>query len=100
MQQSPQPPQKTAALDPELLALTRKKAALSRLLTFIVLGAYFGFVFLLAFAPGVLSARVGQASLGIPVGIGLIVLAWVLTGVYVRWANGAYDAAVARLKSK
>lgn len=95
-----QPIDKSAALDPELLALTRKKAALSRTLTFIMFGAYFGFVFLLAFAPGVLSARVGAASLGIPFAIGLIVLAWVLTGVYVRWANGAYDSVIARLKSK
>ena len=95
-----QPIDKSLSLDPELLALQRKKAALSRALTFIMFGAYFGFVFLLAFAPQVLSARVGAASLGIPCAIGLIVLAWVLTGVYVRWANGAYDAAIARLKAK
>lgn len=95
-----QPIDKSAALDPELLALMRQKAALSRVLTFIMFGAYFGFVFLLAFAPGVLSVRVGAASLGIPLAIGLIVLAWVLTGIYVRWANGAYDSVIARLKSK
>ncbi len=94
------PSEKSASPDPELLALTRKKAALSRLLTFIMFGTYFGFVFLLAFKPQVLSARVGAASLGIPVGIGLIVLAWILTGIYVRWANGAYDSVVARLKGK
>lgn len=98
MQQQPEPlaPQP----DPELLALTRQKAALSRALSFIMLGSYFSFVLLLAFAPQVLSARVCAASLGIPVGIGLIVLAWILTGIYVRWANGAYDSAVARLKGK
>lgn len=86
--------------DPELVALSRKKAALSRLLSFLMLGVYFGFVFLLAFAPGVLSAHVGQATLGIPLGIGIIALAWIITGLYVRWANGAYDSAVARVKSK
>ncbi len=93
-------PENLPAPDAELVALTRKKAALSRLLLFIMLGAYFGFVFLLALAPDVLSARVGQATLGIPIGIGIIVLAWILTGIYVRWANGAYDAAVARAKAK
>jgi len=92
-------PQNLPLPDPELVALTRKKAALSRLLSFIMLGVYFGFVFLLAFAPDVLSAHVGQATLGIPLGIGIIALAWILTGLYVRWANGAYDSAVARLKS-
>lgn len=86
--------------DPELVALVRRKAALSRALTLVMFLTYFGFVCLLAFAPSVLSVRVGAATLGIPIGIGLIVLAWILTGIYVRWANGAYDAAVARLKSK
>lgn len=95
-----QPPQNPAPPDPELVALVKRKAALSRLLSFIMLGTYFGFVGLLAFKPEVLAARVGAATLGIPVGIGLIVLAWILTGVYVRWANGAYDSVVARLKSK
>jgi len=97
MQQSPP---NLPAPDPELVALSRKKAALSRLLSFVMLGAYFGFVFLLAFAPDVLSAHVSEATLGIPIGIGIIALAWILTGLYVRWANGAYDAAVARVKSK
>ncbi len=96
----PHSSEKPASPDPELVALTRKKAALSRWLSFIMLGAYFGFVFLLAFAPQILSVRVGAASLGIPVGIGVIVLAWILTGIYVRWANGAYDSVVARLKGK
>ncbi len=95
-----QPIQKEAALDPELVALVKRKAALSRLLSFIMFGAYFGYMTLLAFKPEVLSSRVGAATLGIPLGIGLIVLAWILTGIYVRWANGAYDSAVARLKSK
>ena len=29
-----------------------------------------------------------------------ILFAWVLTGIYVWWANGRYDAAVASLKSQ
>lgn len=86
--------------DPELIALVKRKAALSRALTLVMFFTYFGFVALLAFAPQVLSARIGAATLGIPLGIGLILLAWILTGIYVRWANGAYDEVVARLKSK
>ena len=96
-----QPPtSKQAPPDPELVALVKRKAALSRALTFLMFGSYFGFMGLLAFKPESLSARVGQATLGIPIGIGVIGLAWILTGIYVRWANGAYDSAVARLKNK
>lgn len=86
--------------DPELVALMRRKAALSRVLILVMFVTYFGFMALLAFAPDVLAAHVGGATLGIPIGISLIALAWILTGIYVRWANGAYDEVVTRLKSK
>ncbi len=84
--------------DPQFQELVRAKSRLSRVLTLLMFGAYFGFVGLLAFAPEVLSARVGSATLGIPLGIGVIVFAWILTGIYVRWANGAYDSMVARVR--
>jgi uncharacterized membrane protein (DUF485 family) len=87
--------------DPEFVQLTKSKNRISIVLTSVMLLAYFGFVFLLAFNPQVLSAKVmGSATLGIPVGIGVIALAWLLTGVYVRWANKNYDEAVARIKAK
>ncbi len=94
------PPGTSVPRDPELMALVRRKAALSRVLTIVMFIAYFGFMGLLAYAPGVMSSRVGAATLGIPLGIGLIIFTWALTGIYVRWANGAYDAVVARHKSK
>ena len=87
--------------DAEFVQLTRSKNRVSTILTSVMLLAYFGFVCLLAFAPQLLSGRVaGRATLGIPIGIGVIVLAWILTGIYVRWANKNYDAAVAHLKEK
>jgi uncharacterized membrane protein (DUF485 family) len=33
-------------------------------------------------------------SVGIPVGLFVIVLAWALTGIYVFWANDKFDSAV------
>lgn len=92
---------KTGALrDPELMALRKRKATLSGVLLLIMACGYFGFMAMLAFAPDVLAAHVGAATLGIPIGIGLIVLAWILTGIYVRWVNGAYAEVIERLKSK
>lgn len=87
--------------DPEFVQLTQSKNRISTVLTSVMLLAYFGFVFLLAFAPQILSNKVmGRATLGIPIGIGVIALAWILTGVYVRWANKNYDDAVAHIKEK
>lgn len=85
--------------DPQFQDLVRAKSRLSSILSILMFGAYFGFVGLLAFAPELLSRKVGSATLGIPLGIGVIVFAWILTGIYVQWANGAYDAMVARVKT-
>lgn len=85
--------------DPEFLNLARRKNSLSLLLTAIIFVVYFGYIGLLAFEPEALSAKVGSASLGIPVGIGVIIFAWILTGIYVRWANGAYDTMVERVRA-
>lgn len=85
--------------DPEFQGLARRKNSLSILLSLLIFGVYFGFIGLLAYAPDVLSTRVGSATLGIPLGIGVIIFAWILTGIYVRWANGAYDTMVERVRA-
>lgn len=99
MNPSPDDQAAQIARDPEFERLVRAKKSLSTLLCALMFGAYFGFIGLMAFAPDVLRARVGSATLGIPIGIGVIVFAWILTGIYVRWANGAYDSMVSRVKS-
>ncbi|SDB47199.1 Uncharacterized membrane protein, DUF485 family [Desulfonatronum thiosulfatophilum] len=72
-----------------------RKWKVSLTLAAILLIAYYGFILVLAFASDLLAVKVGEhMTLGIPVGILLIVLAWVLTGVYVFWANSSYDKSV------
>ena len=80
------------------MALSRRKNQVSLLLTALTFLVYFGFIFLLAFNQSVLAAPVaGDINLGLPVGVGIILFCWISTGLYVRWANGKYDAMVARL---
>jgi uncharacterized membrane protein (DUF485 family) len=86
--------------DPEFQDIVRRKNSISTILAVIMLAAYFGFMGLLAFAPDVLSAPSGRATIGIPIGIGIIIFAWILTGVYVRWANSTYDDMITHLKSR
>ena len=86
--------------NPEYQRLAAKKKSLSNLLTILMLLVYFSFIFLLAFGQGVLNQRVGSTTLGIPFGIGVIIFAWILTGIYVRWANNNYDEAMKNLKDK
>lgn len=78
------------------LAARRWRIALA--LTAAMLAVYFGFLVLIAFNKPLMATRLsGGLTLGILLGVLVIAAAWVLTWVYVRWANGPYDAALARL---
>jgi len=86
---------------PQFQTLTARKCLVSAILTVIMLGAYFGFILVLAFDKPLLSRMLTDGlSLGIPVGLFLILLAWALTGIYVRWANNAYDTAVNEIRQE
>lgn len=62
---------------------------------------YFGFIALVAFAPARLGALVTEGvSIGIVLGACVIVAAWLLTYIYVRWANTVYDPALAALREQ
>lgn len=78
----------------KLQNLIRKKWIVSLSLTAVMLAIYYGFILVLAFNKELLATKFGGVTLGLPVGLGVILSACVLTGVYVRWANGPYDAAV------
>jgi uncharacterized membrane protein (DUF485 family) len=68
-------------------------------LTAAMMAVYFGFVLLVAFQKPLLGRQMAPGlSLGILLGVGVIVTAWVLIWVYVRWANRHYDAALAGLR--
>jgi uncharacterized membrane protein (DUF485 family) len=59
---------------------------------------YFGFIALVAFGRSVLALQVMPGlSLGILLGALVIVASWILTWVYVRWANTVYDPQVRAL---
>ena len=55
---------------------------------------YYGFILLVAFDKDLLAKKTGAGvtSLGVPMGVGVIVLTIVLTWVYVRRANTEFDA--------
>src|SRR5687767_6709141 len=102
---SPQPKARYTAhdllQDPDFKEMARRKNTVSILLTISMVLIYFGFIALLAWGKELLGRPLGNGmTLGIPIGIIVILSAWILTGVYVRWANTHYDAMVARIKKK
>ncbi|QAW81027.1 hypothetical protein C2M08_26055 [Klebsiella pneumoniae] len=74
----------------ELVASRQRFAAI---LSVIMLVIYVGFILLIAFAPGWLTPLHAGTSVtrGIPLGIGVIVISFILTGIYVWRANGEFD---------
>ncbi len=81
--------------------LSQQRWRISCLLTGLILISYFGFLLLLGYQKEWMSKNLFPGcSLSIALGIGMIVLAWVSTGVYVWWANRYYDPAVAAFRKK
>jgi uncharacterized membrane protein (DUF485 family) len=85
--------QKSKAEELEALAAARWRVA--AVLTAGTLLAYFGFILLVAFNKPLMGRLLAPGlSLGILLGALVIVTAWVLTGIYVLWANTRYDKAL------
>lgn len=81
--------------------LVRKRQTISLTLTVIILSVYFGFILVIAFSKELLAIKIGEhLTIGIPIGIGIIIFAWILTGIYTRWANTSYDASVRKLRNQ
>lgn len=81
----------------EALAARRWRIALS--LTAAMLVTYFGFVLLVAYDKPLMGQILAPGlSVGILLGALVILVAWLLTGIYVRWANRVYDVELARAR--
>ena len=79
---------------------TRKRFAWT--LTIIMLIVYYTFILLIAFSPETLGAKVSpdaMMTVGIPVGLAIIVFSFIMTGIYVRRANGEFDGLLNDLKN-
>ena len=85
----------------ELEALDRRRWRIAGTLTIAMMIVYFGFILLVAYNKPLLTSLVMPGlSLGILLGALVIVAAWALIWIYVRWANNHYDAAIASLRPR
>ena len=79
---------------PKYLELRTKRNRLGIFLTALMLIVYYGYIALIAFDKKFLAQPIasGVTSLGIPIGMGVIIFTIVITGIYVRRANGEFDS--------
>ncbi|MEH3121913.1 MAG: DUF485 domain-containing protein [Sphingomonas phyllosphaerae] len=90
------------AADPRYRELVRRRGRFTWALTGVMLVAYLGFILLIAFDKPLLAQPIGAGvtSIGIVLGFAVIVLAILLTGVYVRRAARDFDPLVAALRAE
>ncbi len=88
--------------NPQYQALKRKRNAFGWALAICMLVVYYGYIALIAFNKAFLSIPLGGGvtTLGIPIGMGVIVFTIVITGIYVRRANTEFDALTREILDK
>ena len=86
---------------PEFRRLVFRRWRISLVLTACLFVLYYGYILLIALNKEFLSRTIGDSTtIGIPIGAAVIVGAWVLTAIYVVWANRHYDGEVKRLRAR
>ena len=86
--------------NPNFQALVRERSSFGWTLTIIMLVIYYGFILLVAFGKGFMATKFGGGvtSIGMLIGLGVIISAVVLTGIYTQRANSRYDELTEKLK--
>jgi uncharacterized membrane protein (DUF485 family) len=88
--------------NPKYQELVSKRSSFAWTLSVIMLVIYYAFIMIIAFNPEVLGAKTGEGvmTVGIPVGIAIIIIAFALTGIYVKRANGEFDELAQQVKDE
>ena len=85
--------------NPKFAQLVAKRNSLAMTLTIAMLIVYFGFILLVAYAKPFLATPLGAGLMtwGVPIGVGVIIAAFILTGIYVSKANAEFDTLTAQI---
>ena len=88
--------------NPDYQELVSKRSSFSIKLSIAMLVVYFTFILTIAFNPSALGTPISSDSvttIGIPIGIAVIIFAFVLTGIYTSRANGEFDDLANKVKN-
>ena len=82
--------------NPKFAEMVAKRSRFAWTLSFIVLAIFYTFILVIAFNPTLLAKPLWEGStttIAIPIGAGMILFFWLLTGYYIRRANSEFDVA-------
>lgn len=79
--------------NPKYQELKAKRHTFGWTLTIMMMFVYYGFILLVAFNKPLLASKMGAGiiTLGMPLGIGVILFTIIITNIYVRRANSEFD---------
>jgi uncharacterized membrane protein (DUF485 family) len=81
--------------NPKFLKMVSTRNTYSIIMTILMMVVYFGYILLIAFNKPFLATKVAEGavmSVGIPMGLGVLVFTIIITAIYVRKANTEFDA--------
>lgn len=85
--------------DSRLRSLAAARWRIAITLTAVMVAVYFGFILLIAYDKPLMGRLVTRGlSVGILLGVIVILASFLLTWIYVRWANRHYDARLESLR--
>ena len=87
---------------PEYHALTKVRKKILIPLSIVIVLAYFALVLAIGFFPQSLGTSLGggTTSIGVALGLGLILLCFVITGIYVSYANRKLEPLIHQIQTK
>jgi len=88
--------------NPDYQQLLKSRGGFAIKLTITMLIVYFTFILTIAFNPALLGTPISADSvttIGIPIGVAVIVFAFILTGIYTKRANGEFDDLTNKIKN-
>ena len=88
--------------NPNYQQLVAKRTSYGWTLTIMMMVVYYGYILLVAFNKELLATRLGAGVMtwGIPIGLFVIIFTIVITGIYVRRANGEFDELTQRVRTE
>lgn len=76
--------------NPRFIELVERRNRFAWTMAIIVLVVYYTYILVIAFKPEVFATPISSESvisIGIPIGAGIILMSWIMTGIYIRRAN-------------
>jgi len=88
------------AANPKYQKLKSTRSTYAVTMTIMIMVVYYGYILLIAFDKEWLATKIGPGlvtSIGIPIGVGVILFTIILTNIYVRRANSEFDDLTAEI---